>query len=193
LLEIVERPDWVPPADQSVIVGLGITVNDLELFSKDLEQGFNFEPEADLFEHAKYWDLDGNLEKCRTLKLGDMVLVASQYRSSRPRPEDYKLGDIGIMNFALLHPSMADFKQVYLHTCGLGMQSNSVPHITPGKGAVVYQNTHEGYSVEMAYLDASLWGLFGFARASWLDHVLDTLAPWKARRAYRKYLARGEA
>lgn len=192
LLEIVERPDWVPAADHSVMLGVGVTVNDLELFSEDLVQGFNFQPEADLFEHAQHWDMDGGLEKCRTLKLGDMFVVASQYRGSRQRPDDYKLGDIGIINFAVLQPSMADFKDAYLHTCSLGMRSNCVPLITPGKAAAVYQNTHEGFSVEMVYLDTSLWGLFGFARATWLDHVLDTIATWKARREYRKYVARGE-
>ena len=192
LLEIFERPDWVPAADHSVMLGVGVTVNDLELFSEDLVQGFSFQPEADLFEHAQHWDLDGHLEKCQTLKLADMFVVASQYRHSRQRPDDYKLGDIGIRKFADFHPSMAAFKEAYLHTCGLGMRSNCVPQITRGKGAVVYQNTHEGFSVEMLYLDTSLWGLFGFARATWLDQVLDTIATWKARREYRKYVTRGE-
>ena len=96
LLEIFERPDWVPAADHSVMLGVGVTVNDLELFSEDLVEGFNFQPEADLFEHARHWDLDGSLEKCRTIKLGDMFVVASRYRDSRQRPNDYKLGDIGI-------------------------------------------------------------------------------------------------
>ena len=193
LLEIFERPDWVPAADHSVILGVGVTVNDLELFSADLMQGFGFQPEADRFEHAQHWDLDGSLEKCRTLKLGDMFVVASRYRDSRQRPSDYKLGDIGIMNFAVIHPSMAAFKEAYLHTCSLGMRSTSVPQFSHGKAAVVYQNTREGLSVEMLYADTGIWGLIGFSRASWLDHMLDAIATWKARREYHKYVARGEA
>lgn len=192
VLEILERPDRVPAADHSVMLGVGVTVNDLEVFSEDLVQGFNFQPEADLFEHAQHWDLDGGLEKFRTLKLGDMFIVASQYRDSRQRAQDYKLGDIGIMNFAVIYPSMAEFKGAYLHTCSLGMRSNCVPQITPGKGAVVYQNTREGFSVEMVYLHSSLWGLFGFVRATWPDRLLDAIATWKARREYRKYVARDE-
>ena len=192
LLEIFERPDWVPAPDHSVMLGVGVTVKDLDVFSEDLTLGFDFQPEVDLFEHAKHWDLDGRLENCRTLKLGDMFVIASQYTGGRLRSEDYKLGDIGIMNFAVMYPSMAAFKDAYLQTCGLAMRSTSVPHFIPGKAAVVYQNTREGLSVEMLYAHHSIWGLIGFARANWLDRLLDTIATWKARREYRRYVSRDE-
>ncbi len=189
LLEIFERPDLVPAPDHSVMLGVGITVNDLELFNQDLQKGFGFQAEADIFEHGQHWELDGNLEKCRTLRLGDMYVVASQYRHSRQRSSDYRLGDIGIMNFALIHPTMDAFKEAYLRTCSMGMRSNSVPNIVSRKGAVVYQNTREGYSIEMQYIDTSLWGLFGYCKPSWKDHVLDSILTWKARRDYRRKLA----
>jgi len=190
LLEVVESPARVPDGDDAVLLGVGVTVNDLELFNEDLVEGFGFRHTGDVFGHLEHWDLDGALEKCHTLELGDMFVVASQYRDSRPRPRDYRLGDIGIMNFALLHPSLASLKAAYLHSCGLGMRSTSVPFIVGEKAAVVYQNTREDISVEMLYVHSRLWGLFGFSRATWRDHLLDTLATWKARRAYRREPAR---
>ena len=103
------------------------------------------------------------------------------------RPNDYRLRDIGIMNFAVMHPSMADFKEAYLHTCGIGMRSTSVPHFIPGKAAVVYQNTREGLSVEMLYAHTSIWGLIGFTRATWLDHILTSLAITNGTRCSVKF------
>jgi len=189
LHEVFENPSLIPAADETVMVGVGITVDDADMLSEELQKGFDFKAADDIFEHGQHWQLDGRLEKHHTLQLGDMFVVASQYNDSRQRPADYKLGDIGIMNFAVIHPSMEEFKKAYLHTCSLGMRSNSVPTIIPNKGAVTYQNTRSGANIEMQYLHTSIWGLFGYSKPSWLDHLLEGIATWKARRGYRKWVA----
>ena len=101
LLEIFERPDWVPAADHSVMLGVGVTVNDLELFSEDLVEGFNFQPEADLFEHARHWDLDGSLEKCRTAFTygADAVYVGGKEYSLRASARNLNREELAALCF----------------------------------------------------------------------------------------------
>jgi hypothetical protein len=61
------------------------------------------------------------------------------------------------------------------------------------KASVTYNNDRQGFSVEMIFMVKKLWGLYGFAPPSLKDRVLNKLLNWKARRVYRKHLARSAA
>jgi catechol 2,3-dioxygenase-like lactoylglutathione lyase family enzyme len=192
-LELVEAPDLVPGERPARIIGLGITSSDLATTVEDMRDGFGFTPCEDKFQHRRFWQEQGRLQRLQTLQLDDMYLVVSQYRDSRPRPSDYRLGDIGVMNFAICFPSQDDFASCYQRTRQMGMQSNIEPMVIKDKASVTYNNDRQGFSVEMIFMVKKLWGLYGFAPPSLKDRVLNKLLNWKARRVYRKHLARSAA
>ena len=191
LLELVEEPELVPGERPARIIGLGITSNDLATTVEDMRDGFGFTPCEDIFQHRRFWQEQDRLERLQTLKLDDMYLVVSQYRDSRPRPADYRLGDIGVMNFAICFPDAADFDACYQRSQQMGMQSNTEPMIIKDTASVTYNNDRQGFSVEMIFMVKKLRGLYGFAPPSLKDRMLNKLLNWKARRAYRKHVARG--
>jgi catechol 2,3-dioxygenase-like lactoylglutathione lyase family enzyme len=189
LLELVEAPERVRGERPARIIGLGLTSADLATTVEDMRDGFGFTPCDDSLLHRQYWSEDGRLEQMQTLQLDDMYLVVSQYRDSRPRPADYQLADIGVMNFAICFPSDDDFSSCYQRTQQMGMKANAEPKVIEGMGAVTYNNDRQGFSVEMMFLVNKLRGLYGFAPPSLKDRVLNKIMNWKARRAYRKHIA----
>jgi len=189
-LELVEAPALVPSHRSAQIVGLGLTTLDLATSVEDFCEGFGLAPCEDRFDHAVFWSEGGRLEHTQTLRLEDMYLVLSQYRDGRPRRSDYRLADIGVMNFAVSFPDAADFDACYARTTALGMRPNAEPMIVDGKASVAYHNDRQGFSVEMIYMDASLRGLYGFAPPGLKDRLVNKLLNWRSRRVYRKHLAR---
>ena len=189
LIELVEMPERIKGQRNAQMIGLGITTLNLELSVEDMREGFEFTPCEDLFEHALYWNEGDELEKHQTLQLADMFLVVSQYRNSTPRPKDYQLADIGIMNFALIHANQTEFMKCYERVVGMGMKPNCDPvlELLPGLG-IVYNNDRQGFSVEMMYMNKYL-GLFGFSRPGLLDHVMNFIAELKAKFAYPRHIA----
>jgi hypothetical protein len=186
---LVEAPDLVPAERPARIVGLGITSMDLTTSVEDMCEGFGFAPCEDRFHHRYFWDQNGALERMQTLQMEDMYLVVSQYRGARPRRADHRLGDIGIMNFAICFPSAEDFDTCYERTRQLGMRSNIDPVVVAGTASITYNNDRQGFSVEMIYMARRLWGLYGFSPPGLKDRVLNKMLNWKAHRAYRKHLA----
>ncbi len=189
LLELVEAPELVPGDRPARIIGLGITSLDLSTTVEDLCDGFGFSPCEDKFHHRRFWDEGGRLERMQTLQLDDMFIVVSQYRGSRPRAADYRLGDIGVMNFAICFPSAEDFDACFSKTRQMGMKSNIEPLIVKGTLSITYNNDRQGFSIEMIFMAKKLWGLYGFTPPGLKDRLLNKLLNWKARRAYRKHLA----
>jgi len=194
LIELVEMPELIKGQRNAQMIGVGITTLDLELSVEDMCEGFQFAPCEDLFEHAQYWSEGDELEKHQTLQLADMFLVVSQYRNTTPRPKDYQLADIGIMNFALMHANQSEFMRCYEHITGMGMKANSAPvlELLPNIG-IVYNNDRQGFSVEMMYMNNNKYfGLFGFSRPSLLDRAMNFIAELKARLAYPGHVTRNK-
>jgi catechol 2,3-dioxygenase-like lactoylglutathione lyase family enzyme len=194
LLELIENPELVPEDRAARIIGLGITSRDLATTVEDMRDGFGFKPCEDLFQHKDLfqhnnWQQNGRLECTQTLRMDDMYLVVSQYRDSRPRRLDHRLGDIGIMNFALGFPNAKDFDACFSKTRQMGMRSNIEPMIIKGMASVTYNNDRQGFSVEMLFLNKKLWGMYGFVRPGWLDRLLNKVLNWRADWIYRKHLA----
>jgi catechol 2,3-dioxygenase-like lactoylglutathione lyase family enzyme len=189
LLELVEAPELIAGERTTKIVGMGITSQDLAMTVEDMCEGFGFKPCEDKFHHRRFWNQEDRLERMQTLQLDDMYLVVSEYRNSRPRPGDYRLGDIGIMNFAICFPDPEDFNACYEKTQSMGMKSNIDPVVIEGSASVTYNNDRQGFSVEMIYMARKLWGLYGFSPPGIKDRLLNKILNWKAGRAYKKHLA----
>ena len=189
LLELVESPELVSDHRPARIMGLGITCKDLETTVEDMCEGFGFVPCEDRFQHRVFWQEGGRLERLQTLQLADMYLVASQYHDCRSRPADYRLGDIGVMNFAVCFPDADDFDACYAKTQQMGMRSNIEPVIIANTASVTYNNDRQGFSVEMIFMARKLWGLYGFCAPSLKDRLLNKLLNWKGQRTYKKHLA----
>jgi catechol 2,3-dioxygenase-like lactoylglutathione lyase family enzyme len=190
LLELVEDPNLVPGDRPAKIIGLGITSQDLPTTVEDMRDGFGFTPCEDIFQHSIFWQEDGRLDRLQTLRLDDMFLVVSQYRDNRPRSPAYRLGDIGVMNFAICFTDAEDFDACFDKTQKMGMQSNIEPMVIKDTASVTYNNDRQGFSVEMIFMVKKLWGLYGFAPPSLKDRMLNKLLNWKAHRAYKKHIAR---
>jgi catechol 2,3-dioxygenase-like lactoylglutathione lyase family enzyme len=190
LLELVEAPELVPGERPARIIGLGLTCKDLTATIEDMCDGFGFTPCEDNFQHRLFWQQDGQLQRSQTLQLDDMFLVVSQYRNGRPRRADHRLGDIGIMNFAIGFPDGADFNACYQRTRDLGMQANIEPLLIKDAAAITYNNDRQGFSVEMIFLKKSFWGLYGFAPPGWKDRLVSKYLNWKSRRDYANHLSR---
>ena len=193
LLELVEAPELVPGERPARIIGLGITSPDLATTVEDMCEGFGFTPCEDRFRHGTFWQADGRLESEQTLQLDDMYLVVSQYRNSRARAADYRLADIGVMNFAICFLSQEDFADCYRRTQQIGMYSSGDPFAIGEVASVTYNNDRQGFSVKMFYLAKKLWGLYGFAHPRWQDRVTMKLMEWKSQRKHRKHIRRRAA
>ena len=190
LLEIVEAPDLLPEGRIARMVGLGITTLDMETTEQDMCKGFGFAPCSDVFDNAVLWSESGRLMQSQTLQLEDMYLVVSQYRDARPRPEDYRLSDIGVMNFAIFFRDQAELVTCYETTCQLGMRSNVEPILRGPDAAITYNNDRQGMSVEMIFMKRKLWGLYGFSPPRLTDRLFTWLMEWKSRRDYRRHVSR---
>lgn len=189
LLEIVEAPKLVAAQRPARIIGLGITSSDIDTTVDDMCAGFGFSACEDIFQHEAIWQQDGQLAQSQTLQLDDMYLVVSQYRNARLRPEDQRLSDIGVMNFAIFFPGQDDFQSCYETTRQMGMKSNCEPISFGQDASITYNNDRQGFSVEMIYLTPKLWGLYGFARPKFRDRLINKLTEYKSRRDYKKHLA----
>jgi catechol 2,3-dioxygenase-like lactoylglutathione lyase family enzyme len=187
LLELVQAPELVPRERPAMLVGLGLTTPDMTTTVEDLCQGFGFTPNEDIFEHHRNWSVGGRLQATQTLQLGDMFLVISQYREARPRPSDYRLSDIGIMNFAVGFHQQDEFDRCYKKTLEMGMSPNCEPVTIKDRVSVVYNNLRHGFSVEMIFMAESYWGLYGFARPGITDRLMTVLLEWKGKREYSRH------
>ena len=193
LLELVEAPELVPGERPARIIGLGITSGDLATTVEDMCDGFGFTPCEDTFHHRHFWPEDGRLQRLQTLQLDDMYLVVSQYSDSRPRATGYRLGDIGVMNFAICFLDAEDFDACYRHSQQMGMRANIEPKTIKNTASCTYNNDRQGFSIEMIFMTKKLWGLYGFAPPSLWDRVINKILNCKSRRSYKKHLARSGA
>jgi len=189
VLEIMEAPEWVSGDSPSTIIGVGLTVADMATLKEDLCKGFNFlEVDNALFDHDHNWPQGDPALEHKIFQLGDMFVVATQPPHPVRRDEDHCLADIGIMNFAVLFYNHEQFDTCLQSASQLGMQPNCEPMVEQGKASLTYNNTREGFSVEMIYLAEKIWGLYGFRKPTWIDRLLTKILEWQAARNYRKHL-----
>jgi catechol 2,3-dioxygenase-like lactoylglutathione lyase family enzyme len=182
-IELIEQPEWVASRREITLVGVGVTTVDLQTSVEDFTRGLGFELlDADPFDHRRYWDHRGNLESAATLRKGDMSLVLAQYRSSRPRRQDYRLADIGILNIALGFREQADFLRRFDKARQQDFSQNCKPLMRGKDIACVYVNDRQNLSVEMLQCQPELYGLVGFRKPRLRDRLVNYL---QERRALR--------
>lgn len=184
LLELIELPEHIKGNRPAQIVGVGLGSENADVTVRDMREGFGFSLRDDIFETEKYWPENDRLEHCQSLQLDDMFVVVSQYRDCSPRSPDYRLCDIGIMNFAIFFSDTEDLMRCYHDTTKLGMKANCEPIFISDKGAVTYNNSTQGFSVEMIYMVKKMWGLFGFSPPSLVDRIINYVSEVKARYVY---------
>lgn len=113
-------------------------------------------------EHEHLWRLEGARPRIELLSAGDFWVELAEYEDPRPAPwpDDYRISDLGIVNFAL---GTRD-KGVYFAT-KQDVESGGY-HVNPGNdvgfGAFVYTMDDQGFSVELMYVDESADALTGF-------------------------------
>ena len=116
-------------------------------------------------EHEALWGLAGATTECRLFDGGEVLIEVVHYLDpvGKPRPDDYRLSDQGILNIAVGARDKADFNGVYRRTEAFGAQPNSRPIHLPGAGSVVYVNDPHGFSVEILRTKPGLADrVFGF-------------------------------
>ncbi len=116
-------------------------------------------------EHEALWGLAGATTESRLFDGGEVLIEVVQYLdpAGKPRPDDYRLSDQGILNIAFGVRSKADFNKVYRRAEAFGAKPNCRPVHLPGAGSVVYVNDPHGFSVEILRTTPGLADrIFGF-------------------------------
>ena len=116
-------------------------------------------------EHEALWGLAGATTESRLFDGGEVLIEVVQYLNpaGKPRPDDYRLSDQGILNIAFGARSKADFNKVYRCAEAFGAQPNCRPVHLLGAGSVIYVNDPHGFSVEILRTAPGLADrIFGF-------------------------------
>ena len=101
----------------------------------------------------------------RSVRCGEVLIEVVQYvdPAGKPRPDDYRLSDQGILNIAFGARRKPDFDAVYQRAEAFGAKPNCRPVHLPGAGSVVYVNDPHGFSVEILRTKPGLADrIFGF-------------------------------
>jgi uncharacterized protein YndB with AHSA1/START domain/catechol 2,3-dioxygenase-like lactoylglutathione lyase family enzyme len=102
-------------------------------------------------EHEALWGQAGATTESRLFDGGEVLIEVVRYldRAGKPRPDDYRLSDQGILNIAFGARCQSDFDAVYRRAEAFGAQPNYRPVHLPGAGSVAYVNDPHGFSVEI--------------------------------------------
>ncbi len=169
-IDVLEASATAGKGSSCRLLGVRMVVADLDRTIDTFQQGLGFELQS---RRAK-----GSAR----LVLGDMWLDVAQPKEPRPRPQDYRLSDIGIMNVALGFDQESDFESRYRQATAAGFTPNCNPVGKRGTARCVYLNDPQQFSVEMLFCKPTLYGLVGFKRPG----IADRLANWGLeRRSFR--------
>lgn len=117
-------------------------------------------------EHEALWGLPGAQTRSRCYLAGDVLIEAVQYLDpvGKPRPDDYRICDQGILNIAFGARNKHEHMQIYRRCLTAGAKPNCRPvHLPPVGAGVVYVNDSQGFSFEILWMKRG-WGdrLWGF-------------------------------
>lgn len=102
-------------------------------------------------QHEALWDLaPGSSRRC-TLQAGPFLIELAEYEQARPRADDYRISDLGILNIALGYRSRREFNLAYRKCLDAGVRGNWRP-LDLGAWKVVYVNDPQGFSVELLHV-----------------------------------------
>ena len=153
-----------PSAIRSVTVSVPLMSDAAAFF----ETGIGLKPSTVALhtaEHEALWGLAGATTDSRVFDGGEVLIEVVQYLDpvGKPRPDDYRVSDQGILNIAFGARRKSDFDAVFRRAETFGAQPNCRPVNLPRTGSVVYVNDPHGFSVEILRTKPGLsdW-LFGF-------------------------------
>ncbi len=102
-------------------------------------------------EHEALWNLAAGSSRRCTLLAGQLMVELAEYEQGRPRADDYRISDLGILNIALGYRSRRDFNRAYRKCLDAGVRGNWRP-LDLGAWKVVYVNDPQGFSVELLHV-----------------------------------------
>lgn len=115
-------------------------------------------------EHEALWGLAHAKTRSVLFEAGDVLLEVVQYQDpiGRPRPQDYRISDQGILNIAFGGRSKQQMMAAYERAVAFGAIANCRPvHLPLLQAGAVYLNDALGFSVELLWMGAA------YANRSW--------------------------
>lgn len=115
-------------------------------------------------EHEALWELTHAKSRSALFDAGDVLLEVVQYQDpiGRPRPQDYRISDQGILNIAFGGRSKQQMMAAYERAVAFGIIANCRPvHLPLLQVGAVYLNDALGFSVELLWMGAA------YANRSW--------------------------
>ncbi len=115
-------------------------------------------------EHEGLWGLPGAAARSQVFSAGEVLVEVVQYLDpvGRPRPDDYRISDQGILNVAFGARSSGQFDQLHRRACAAGAHPNSTPLRIPGAG-VVYVSDPQQFSFELVQMSEASDKHWGFS------------------------------
>lgn len=174
VVELME--DYIPTPDHSIPVRAGIPVaaRSVTVSVPDLERSLDYFARAigmhrvadDTLhgvEHEALWGLAGAKSRRAVLTGGSLWLEIVQYTEpvGRARPDDYRISDQGILNIAVASRTLEGFTRLRDNVVAQGFQVHT--EIARDQMHIQYALDTDGFSVEMAYFDAAIDSVQGFA------------------------------
>jgi short-subunit dehydrogenase/catechol 2,3-dioxygenase-like lactoylglutathione lyase family enzyme len=114
-------------------------------------------------EHEALWGLEGAKAQRIALWADDMLveLVSYEDPAGRPRPEGYRISDLGLLNVAFGFRDRAGFEAACRRCREAGHEGNGPP-LRLGAWSVIYVNDDQGFSVELLHVEPWYEARMGF-------------------------------
>ncbi|TQJ62187.1 hypothetical protein FBY31_4583 [Arthrobacter sp. SLBN-100] len=154
----------VRPDTNAAVRGVRVTVPDVEQARRFFVDAIGLRPTDPLnaSEHEALWGLADSAPEVMALTDGRSVIELVLYPHTRPRPDDYRICDEGILNIALGSTE----KEPYLQTRARVAEGGHTLHrelILSPDVEVNYVSEAEGtFNVELMYMGTAAHASFGF-------------------------------
>ena len=167
LLELTELDRRTPTPGGRPRAALGVAARALRASVPDLDEACEFfvgalgmhSADAPLHtsEDEALWGLEGASRRTATLWLGDFWLELVQYQDpvGAPRPQGYRVSDLGILNFALGCRSPELYRDAVARALASGL-CDAAPELGVAELRLTYVMNHAGFSVELIYVNRSM-------------------------------------
>jgi short-subunit dehydrogenase/catechol 2,3-dioxygenase-like lactoylglutathione lyase family enzyme len=138
-------------------------------------------------EHEVLWGLEGAKAERIALWADDMLVELASYPDppGRPRPQGYRISDLGLLNIAFGFRDRAGFEAACRRCREAGHEGNGPP-LRLGAWSVIYVNDDQGFSVELLHVEPWYEARMGFR-----PRPTPRLAPLAGRTPARGIRARG--
>lgn len=143
-----------------------LSVADLAQAEETFAHGLGLDPSIAPLrspEHETSWGLPGAETRSRVFQAGDVLIELVEYLSphGRPRPDDYRISDQGILNIAFGVRTKRQHEKLVRRAEDAGATPNCRPIHLPGAG-VVYVNDPQQFSIELLWMAPLADRFFGF-------------------------------